>query len=32
MLFAALLFVALAGLVVAIVVMTIPLGGPPTLH
>jgi hypothetical protein len=32
MLAAALLFVALAGLVVAIVLLTIPPGGPPTLH
>jgi hypothetical protein len=29
---AALLFVALAGMVVAIVLMTVPEGGPPTLH
>jgi hypothetical protein len=29
---AALLFIALAGLVVAIVVLTIPPGGPPTLQ
>jgi hypothetical protein len=31
-LYAALLFIALAGLVVAIVVLTIPPGGPPTLQ
>jgi len=29
---AALLFVALGALVVAIVVLAIPAGGPPTLH
>ena len=29
---AALLVIALASLVVALVVLTIPAGGPPTLH